>query len=402
MGTVKKVIVSIMMLLASLCVKRRKNWYAFGSWKGQLYIDNSRYLFEYIKKIEPNSHFIWIGNKDIKEELANEPNVEVLEINTFASMIGLLRCKYMFCSQMHNDDLCKYNVYHGAVITYLHHGMPVKKWGADGADGHKTFESKNIIVEVIRRIIASKIEYNYFVVSSLKQEISNKSSLDYRGYSDDKAIKSGTPRNDILINANGEIIECYKRKYSSKLNFDINRKIILYLPTFRRQGTETRSFINADDKLKNILIKHNAILIEKNHFAEDSLLVAPKKNRNEYVLHVDQEVNVQELLLIADALISDYSGAFLDFVLLNKPIIHYAYDYDEYRLQDSGLYYDIEEFAAGPISRNYNELCDELDKCMKKPNLYEERRKYVRSSFMEYENGQASKLIYERVIKNDK
>lgn len=389
------------MLFASCFIRRKSNWYAFGSWKGQLYIDNSRYLFEYIKAAEPNSHFIWIGNIDVKKKLQDVSNVEVLEINSFASMIALLKCKYMFCSQMHIDDLCKYNVYRGAIITYLHHGMPVKKWGADSVTGHSYFESKNIIVETIRRIIASKIEYDYFPVSSLKQEITNKTSLDYRGYSDYKAIRSGTPRNDMLVNRNSEIIDFYKKEYASRLDFDINKKIILYLPTFRRKGTETKTFLNLDDGLKEILIKHDAIVIEKNHFVEDSVLSMPRKNRNEYVIHVDQEVNVQELLLITDVLISDYSGAFLDFVLLNRSIIHYAYDYDEYRLRDSGLYYDINEFAAGPIVRTDEDLYDSLDRCLSNPSLYEERRSLIRNSFMEYEKGCASKLIYERVIRND-
>lgn len=399
---IKEIVISLFMYVCSFGVKRKENWYAFGSWKGELYIDNSRYLYEYVRKKDPECVCIWIGNKKIKEEILQHPNTRVYSKNSFRSMLALLKCKYMFCSQMHSDDLCNYNVYRKAIITYLHHGMPVKKWGADSARGHRDFNTSKGLKKLIRILAAKEIRYDYFATSSVLHEKTNLSSLDYRGCVAEKNLKSGTPRNDMLVNADKDFIESLRKKYALQLNFDPGKKIIMYLPTFRRKGTPTRSFVNGigeDEyrKIHQVLENHNAILIEKNHFAEDAKGGENCLVKRDGIIHVDQNVNVQEMLLICDILISDYSGAFMDFVLLDRPIIHYTYDYADYKNNDSGLYYEIEDFAAGEIAYDLPALCICIENSLLNPAAGHERRQFIRNQFMTYENGMASQRIYDWV-----
>lgn len=368
-----------------------------------MYIDNSRYLYEYIRELDSDCVCVWIGNEKVQREIVPHPNTLVLSKNSFRSILALLKCKYMFCSQMHSDDLCNYNVFRKSVITYLHHGMPVKRWGADSAQGHRNFNSTNPVKRFLRRLTAAEIEYDYFATSSELHELSNLTSLDYRGCVASKNLKSGTPRNDLLINATPELISELKRKYAQLLNFDPTKKIVMYLPTFRRKGTPTRSFVEGlpdseYDAIHGILVRNHAVLIEKNHFAEDARSSGVQTVTREDIIHVDQNVNVQEMLLICDVLISDYSGAFLDYVLLDRPIIHYAYDYEDYKNNDSGLYYDIEDFAAGDVAGDFDSLCTDLEKCLNGIDDTADRRAYVRGKYMAYESGEASKIIYKSVV----
>lgn len=403
MRKIKKILSSVGLLLLSLFIRRKENWYAFGSWRGQLYIDNSRYLYEYIRKTNEDCVCIWIGNIHVREAIVNHPKTFVYAKNSFRSAIALLKCKYMFCSQMHSDDLCEFNVFRGSVITYLHHGMPVKRWGADYAGGHLDFKTKKPIINAFRKLTATDIQYDYFATSSKLHEVSNLSALDYRGCTEEKNLRSGTPRNDLLINATEDQIAQFKKMYADLLQFDSRKKIVMYLPTFRRKGTPTRSFVEGVsekeyEQIHHILAESNAILIEKNHFAEDAHQAGGKRLTRDDIIHVDQNVNVQEMLLICDVLISDYSGAFLDYILLDRPVIHYAYDYDDYKNHDSGLYYEIEDFAAGDVVSDFHELCLSLRRNLNDSKLNQEKRKYVREKYMTYENGSASQIIYGNVV----
>ena len=103
-------------------------------------------------------------------------------------------------------------------------------------------------------------------------------------------------------------------------------------------------------------------------------------------------------MLFADVLISDYSGAFLDYLFLDRPIIHYVYDYDFYKNTDSGLYYEIDEFMSGHVCKDPDSLLAALDEVLSGEDPYQNRRQAVRNSFMEYEKGNASETIVKKVI----
>lgn len=401
---IKRIFFSLGCCILGLFIRRKKDHLAFGSWEGKLYIDNSRYLFEYILKTYKNVTLIWIGNESVKNKVPHEENVKVYRKNSVRSVFALLKCQYMFCSQTHEVDLCSYNVYTGAIITYLHHGMPLKKWGADSAAGHSDFRSTGI-KRVFRKLIAAEIEYQYFVTSSPYHDKTNLTALDYRGCTEEKNVHSGTPRNDMLINYSRDYAQALKKRYAEKIGFDEEKKVILYLPTYRRQGTPTRSFSKGlreeeDQMLHECLLLHNAVLIEKNHYAEDKRH-GDEEYQKEDVIHLNQNVNIQEMLLFTDILISDYSGAFLDFVLLDRPVILYAYDYEEYKNRDSGLYYSIEEFAAGRIVKDVKGVTDSIALYFANPTEDQDLRRAVRNKFMSYEKGIASPYICEMVFKDE-
>ncbi len=389
---------SLFLQLLSRVIRRRPGYIAIGSWSGNRFADNSRYLAEYIHSHYPEYHIVWVGNKRIRDEVeASLPGVEFVEKDTLVANIRLLKCKYMFFSQMHNADISSCNVYRGATTCYLHHGMPIKKWGQDGLT--QTIGSKNRISEIAHRITGESIKYDYFVTSSPLHDKTNCSGLAYKGCIEEKNLHTGTPRNDMYFNVTSRFVSEVKEKYSSILGFDHSKKIVMYLPTFRRTNTDVFSFSRLSfeqrRELERVLEKHNCVLIEKSHVAEKNKFDG---NSDSYILCVPSEMNVQELMLFADVLISDYSGAFLDFILLDRPVIHYAYDYDYYKNIDSGLYYEIEDFSAGPIAYDYASLIKAIDEALSGVDEYSEKRQYVRRKYMQYETGEASANIMSSVV----
>ncbi|MCR5213893.1 MAG: CDP-glycerol glycerophosphotransferase family protein [Eubacterium sp.] len=399
-----RVFVSIILVLASKFIKRRKNWLAFGAWKGTLYIDNSRYLLETaLSSYGKDYVFVWIGNSDVAKKLPKDSRIRCVKMNSFKSIRYLLRCKYMFCSQMHFEDLSNYNVFKGAVITYLHHGCPLKRWGDDASRNNTNQKNKR---QLVSDITGRNIKYNYFVCSSEAHFIVNLSALKSRGCNDLNNLRTGTPRNDLLFKKNNkESIEKYKSKYSKLLKFEKDKRVVLYVPTFRRSGVCNESLVYRDskeiDQLKEILDKHNCVLIEKAHFAGKFNNLENYKSCPE-IIPCPKNVNLQEMLLFTDCMISDYSGAFLDYSILDRPVIHYIYDYEFYRDVDSGLYYDFEEFQCGMAARNYDELLNSLDESLSDADADDGSilRDKVRHKFMEYEKGNASMQILKKVVGN--
>lgn len=385
-------------------VRRNRKWIVFGSWMGKHYIDNPRYLYEYLLEGENDYKLIWVGDIAIKNEVRQGKGSVFAKKNSIKAIYYLLKSKYIFISQTAGLDLTPLSLYRKATIVQCWHGVPVKNI-MPSADEKKNDGKKEKLRKIVRRFAGISIQYSYFVSASPKNNAIFKQAFGDIGATDENMLHSGYPRNDMLINFEQTQIEQLKRKYSRLLGFDVSKRIILYLPTYRRKENLLESLCVRNKKetllLNNLLNKYNAILIEKNHFrtyermskrgdiTEGDLMIKIETNHR---------VNIQELLLITDILISDYSGAFLDFLLLDRPIIHYAYDYYFYKNEDQGLCYDIKEFAAGKVADNFDGLIEELEALLKGNDKYRNKRLQVKNDFMTYEMGHACEYICERVL----
>lgn len=154
------------------------------------------------------------------------------------------------------------------------------------------------------------------------------------------------------------------------------------------------------DKILDLLKKYNAVLLEKNHLMTFKKNTISGRNEEEVLIRIGEDcrINIQEILTFTDILISDYSSVMLDFVMLNRPMICWAYDYEFYRDIDSGLYYDIEDYAPGYITVTYEDTCTKLEEILSGIDLHTEKRKYVREKFMTYEKGNACEQTYNIVF----
>ena len=151
--------------------------------------------------------------------------------------------------------------------------------------------------------------------------------------------------------------------------------------------------------LERLLAHHHACIVEKKHPAE----VAPVgdvDNTSDRIHRIgaDAHVDTQELLLVSDVLVTDYSGCFLDYLLLDRPVIHFAYDRDQYSDEDRGLYFDLDEIAGGPIVTSVDELMSALERSLADRGAEATRRQTVRDRLLAWERGTASATIAEQVL----
>lgn len=172
------------------------------------------------------------------------------------------------------------------------------------------------------------------------------------------------------------------------LGVDGTKKIILYAPTWRGE----KAFQSFDKKtLKkdlNQLSRLDAhILFRGHHLAEDLLADIAIPN----VTIVPPELDTNEILGITDILITDYSSVFFDFLVTDRPIIHYVYDYEAYTAE-RGLYFDLDELP-GEVATTSEKMLEAVQKFIN--ILYEPTEKYrhAKATYVYNDDGNVTKRV---------
>ena len=212
-----------------------------------------------------------------------------------------------------------------------------------------------------------------------------------------KLLISNQPRNFLLSNFNKDNFKKFTTFNEKKICTHIiksKKKVIGYFPTWRNNGLELfPNSQNTNDmvKLNNILKKRNYILMVKKHpnsYKKDNHLSYNKKidlfykkiNRlsNFYLLDYDTDLN--SIIHLCDSMISDYSGAIFDYLLLNRTILLYVPDHEKYK-KEPGMHFNLDNISIGPIINNFNSLLKILDNHLIDPSILKNRYKKNRDKF---------------------
>lgn len=205
----------------------------------------------------------------------------------------------------------------------------------------------------------------------------------------------GIPRTDIFFD------EDYKRNKREEIYEEHpylkGKKVILFAPTFRgRSRKEAHYPIDYLDfeKLYGNL-KDEYVFLFKLHFIVLNKVTIPHQYADFFYDFTDyREVN--DLLLIADILITDYSSICFEFSLLNKPMLFLAYDVEDY-ISKRGFYFEYQSFIPGKLVKS----TDELVECFLNNDFDEEKIKKFRDYFFDYQDGKSSQRVVDQLILGD-
>ncbi len=201
------------------------------------------------------------------------------------------------------------------------HGTPIKRIVLD--DHNISWFYK----KWIHKVVASHVTY---LLAPCNEEITDLLANAF-SIAKNKMISLGYPRNDIFVEKKAnpdEIKERIKPNLSKT-----NKKIILYAPTFRDDEVKHNFNINFDMMKKQL--DDEIILLVRAH---SSVEIQGILSDQEFIFDVTKYPDMQELLYIADILITDYSSSFFDYTLLCRPIIFYPYDLEKYTNEIRGFY----------------------------------------------------------------
>ena len=361
----------------TLIIPKKKNRWVFGAWYGNSASDNSKAIYDYITLNYPDIETIWFVNKPEKYSLSGK----VVKRNSLKAIYYASTAQVAIFNQGY-QDFATLNLLGGCFSAQMWHGVAWKKIGHDSKNESRFVKAIYKYAENYSLYIAPSEEYKHKLSSAFFVK-------------EDKILSVGQPRNEIFFNPDGYTAN--HNLVSNKLGVN-NKKIIAYLPTFRDKREKTFSFFQEGiiEKITELGKELGFIIVEKSHFVDQNRQNSYEKEND--VVFGCPDVDTQQLLAGADMLITDYSSCYFDFVLTDRPIIHFIYDYDYYKNDDRGLYYSADEAAAGQCVYSEDLLFSAIDDNLRNQNKYSERRQQIRNRFLNYENINNSQIIVDEVF----
>lgn len=355
-----RLLAKYIVMYLSMLVPRNKRIYVFGAWLGEKYADNTKALFECAQK-RKKIRAIWITkNKDVVEEVRSLG----YEAYYYASIKGIvmqLRAKYVFVTNGISD--VNHAFLGRAVFINVWHGVPLKKIGYDDTYA-RNWDS--LPRKIRDKIINIPLGREYVVATS--ETIARIYESAFRRPKE-QILRLGQPRNDVFF------------KPREKQLFQ-GKKIILYAPTHRKEGKETMALSELFqlDKWNAFCEKYDYYLVVKKHFYHKD--EEEQLEQYDRILDVTGETfDTQLLLMETDILITDYSSIYIDYLLLERPVLFYAYDYESYLQEDRQMYFEYEDVTPGAIATTDNQLLEELEHCIVDKNHHMEKRKGILELF---------------------
>ncbi|PLT31045.1 hypothetical protein CUU66_04365 [Peribacillus deserti] len=365
----------------------KKNLVIFESFLGKQYSCNPRAIFEYIEKHHPEYDMYWSVDKRYTSVFDKE-GIPYLKRFSLSWLLNVPRAQYWVSNSRMPLWIPK-----PKHTTYLQtwHGTPLKKLAADMKEVHmpgtKTENYK-------RNFLAESSKWDYLISPNpYSTEIFS------RAFAVDKSkiIESGYPRNDILYTGlNAENITDTKKR----LGISLDKKVVLYAPTWRddqfysvgKYKFELQLDLN---NMKQELGDDYVILLRLHYLIADDLDLSAFKG---FAYNLSRHGDINELYLISDLLITDYSSVFFDFANLKRPMIFYVYDIETYRDKLRGFYFDFESQAPGPLVKTTEEIIAEIK--MFESNGFNpgESMEEFNNKFCGLEDGRAAQRVVERVF----
>ncbi len=166
----------------------------------------------------------------------------------------------------------------------------------------------------------------------------------------------GVPGTDVLFGAARSAAEVRVR---ARYSIPPHRTTILYAPTFRGQR-----MINPDNgayldlrMLRDRLGHDHVLLLRLHPFVRSRLQLPP--GLDDFVVDVSDHPEINELMVVSDVLITDYSSAMFDFTILERPVVVFAPDLARYEAE-RGFYVDFERGVPGPVFRSTADVADHI------------------------------------------
>lgn len=299
------------------------------------YNDSPKALYEYML-----AHPEKYGNYKCVWALEDPENVEIpgnamkIKSDTLEYFKYTLKAKYWItCVNIerglhYKKKECKYlNTWHGLSINHIGNDVP----------GRKDFDFQAVDFMCYESEYHKKILMRAFRIR------------------EEAMIPTGLPRNDELYNLTSEEIVGLKKE----LNLPLDKKIILYAPTWRDSADNGQTYAIKPPisvELWEKELKDEYIVLLRTHSYTNKLLGI---EFNDFIRDYTNYPKINDLFKISDVLISDYSACIGDFSILERPIICFAYDYEEYG-KSRGLYLDLETAMPSGVKRTEEEVLKQL------------------------------------------
>ncbi|MHC4958493.1 MAG: CDP-glycerol glycerophosphotransferase family protein [Planctomycetota bacterium] len=377
-------LVLLPLYLASGFVKRRKDLWVFGSWGGYRFADNSAAFFMHCKMaMADRVRLVWITrDRGIVRDLRDKGYEAHYVWSLRGVLAGLRAGVYLFDSFAKDINFWTSR---GALHVNLWSGVPLKTFERD-IDNPRNRYYRLFHGSLPERIALSIMMPWHVVRPDLIIATSPETAeITRRAFDvpEEAVVVTGFPRNDVFFAPRDESV--LPERFAAAVR--ASGSVFLYLPTYRDSG---KSFLNLDwAQLGALMERLDATFFFKFH-PDDKTQVT---QGNERIVELPTEIDIYDLLPRVDALISDYSSILFDYMLLDRPTIHYLPDLEEFVASSRALNFDPVEIAMGPVCRTQPELMEALTSAAQGDFAPFDRRPEVRNRINSHHDGDSCRRV---------
>ena len=346
-----------------------RNIVTFESYWGKGYSCNPKAISDYIKD-DSKYKRVWFFSK-LPQEIDNSIiSVEKFSLKYF---YYLAVSGYIISNANHPNFFIKRK---SMTFVQTKHGTPLKMMGLDELT---TKSSDHSLATALKKRCSN---WNYVISSNNFSTNQWKKSFPF----DYQVLEIGYPRNDKLFTFTSGMVDSVKAELG--INGNDTRKVVLIMPTFREYHDKPEYYI--DFKLLSEKLSSEYIFLVRAHYFNDDQSNVPNLPG---ILDVTLYPHVENLYIISDVLITDYSSSMFDYACLKRDIILYLPDYEEYKVK-RGVNFDIVEDAPGLIVYNCEDLVNALDTHSYELSEHKVKGCLFNQKFCKLDDGQASQRLY--------
>ena len=338
--------------LVSGLVPRRDDLWVFGSWGGRRYADNSAAFFRFCREHgDGDRRLVWISRS---REIVRAVRAEGHEAHWIWSPRGMACCVR---ARVHLFDCFSKDINfwlsRGAVKINLWSGVPLKAFerDIDNPDNryHRLFHGS----APERAAYGLMMPWHVVRPDLIIATSPTTAEITRRAFDvpTDTVVVTGFPRNDAILAA-GALDPTARRTCPAEVidAYQSGTTVFFYLPTFRDSA---KHFVDIDwRELDALMAQLDAVFLIKFH-PVDATQFSFESDR---VIQLFQDVDVYDVLPFTSALISDYSSIIFDYMLLDRPIVYYVPDLEEFTTSSRLLVFDPAEIAVGPLCPDSDSL----------------------------------------------
>ena len=334
---------SFILRFISLFIRKNDNYLFFVSYGGKKYDDSPKVIYEYLKNDSGYSNLKFKWGFINPDEYDYIPNNEKVKIDTIRYYYYLIRSKYWISNSSVQRGL-NFKSKKNKNILFMHGLTALKKSSKDFKSKGKQFKMVN--PEYFDMVFIEGTEEKEIILRNINVD-------------EDHIYNYGLPRCDELIKIynNNET----KLNIKKKLNISVNKKIILYAPTYREYNKSSFNGIITKPKLDiskwQKELSSEYVLLITSHYEIGNKF---DFQYSDFVIDVCNYNSINELLAVTDILITDYSNIVFDYSLLEKPSFCYGYDYKEYLEKGRGFYNSLSDVYYDGVIEDESKLINKI------------------------------------------
>jgi CDP-glycerol glycerophosphotransferase len=281
----------------------------------------------------------------------------------------------------------------GQVYLQAWHGTPLKRLGCDITGGTNAMYATREIHERYR-VEGARLSYLLSPSAYATEKFASAFALEETGRRD-VIVEEGYPRNDLMHT----FTESQAAEVRTRLGVEEGKRVLLYAPTWRDDQHSTGVGYTFEPPLDfdrlHAELGDEWVVLFRAHY-----LIASEFDFERYggfVKDASSTNDINDLYIISDLLITDYSSVFFDYANLERPIIFYMYDLDKYAGEIRGFYLGLEELP-GPVVQTYEDLVAAILSAEAPSAEQIERYDRFSERFTYLDDGRASQRVLRRVM----